>query len=402
MNADPRQRAGRRGVDSPAQLFESFFMAGYECSSQRRRDGQRLDLTASTGHDLWVEKDYHALSALGIGCARDGLRWHLIEVRPGHYDWSSFLPMLRAARQQNIQVVWDLCHYGYPDDVDIWRPGFVDRFARFAGAAARLMREESDEVPFYSPINEMSFWSWAGGEVGYFNPGAHGRGLELKHQLVRASIAAIEAIRDVIPAARFMQCDPLIHVITRSSRSNDIEAAERYRLAQFEAWDMLAGRQWPGLGGQEDYLDIIGANFYPHNQWFFEGGLIPRGDRNYRPLAGMLKELHQRYRRPVLLSETGSEDEQRVPWFNYVVEQVLLAHDRGVPMEGICWYPFFDYPGWDDGRYCPTGLFGYPDGEGNRAAFHPMHLQVQALQRRLAQRLSAAHAPSLSEHVDEK
>jgi beta-glucosidase/6-phospho-beta-glucosidase/beta-galactosidase len=383
MTVPQRRWDGSHGSNDNQAVFKSFLMAGYECSSQRRRDGARLDLLASTGHARWVDADYAQLASLGIRCARDGLRWHLIESRPGHYDWSSFLPMLRAARQHGIQVIWDLCHYGYPDDVDIWRPAFVERFARFAGAVARLMREEGEEVPFYAPINEISFWSWAGGDVGYFNPGAHGRGLELKHQLVRASIAAIEAVREVIPAARFVQCDPLINVVSGSRRADEQEAAERYRLAQFEAWDMLAGRQWPGLGGQETYLDIIGANFYPHNQWVFGGATIPRSSPDYRPLAGMLKELHQRYQRPMLLSETGCEDEERVPWFNYAVDQVMLALDRGVPMEGVCWYPFLDYPGWDDGRYCPTGLFGYPDGEGKRAAFHPLHLQAQALQQRL-------------------
>lgn len=377
---------------STVRLFNSFLMAGYECSSHRRQDGKRLDMLESTGHARWVNEDYKQLGALGIACARDGLRWHLIETRPGHYDWSSFLPMLRAARDNNVQVVWDLCHYGYPDGLDIWRPEFVERFARFASAAARLMKDEGVAVPFYSPINEISFWSWAGGHVGYFNPGSHGRGQELKHQLIRASIAAIEAIRDQAPNARFMQCDPLINVIAGSSRTDDINNAERYRLAQFEAWDMLAGRQWPGLGGREDYLDVIGVNFYPQNQWFFNGGKIRREDRQYRPLVGMLKEVHQRYQRPLVISETGAENADRVPWFDYVTRQVALAVERGVVVDALCWYPFLDYPGWDDGRYCPAGLFGYPDGEGNRAPHHPLYLQMQALQANHDAPVSAGQA----------
>lgn len=184
-----------------------------------------------------------------------------------------------------------------------------------------------------------------------------------------------------------MQCDPLINVVSESQRSEDIESAERYRVAQFEAWDMLIGRQWPGLGGQEDYLDIIGANFYPHNQWYFHGGRIALGESDYRPLAGMLKELHQRYQRPLLISETGAEDQERLPWLSYVVDQVLMALERGVPVQGICWYPFLDYPGWDDGRYCPTGVFGYADGEGERAPFHPLHLQLKAVPERIEARL---------------
>lgn len=360
-------------------IFTSFLMAGYDCSTQRRRDGCRLDLLESTGHAQWAAKDYQSLEGLGIGTVRDGLRWHLIERRPGRYDWSSFLPMLSAARDQRLQVIWDLCHYGLPDGLDIWRTTFVDRFSRFCGAVAHVMKEEGVTAPIYSPVNEISFWSWAGGEVGYFNPNERSRGQELKHQLVRASIAAIEAIRDQAPNARFVQCEPLIHVISLSTRSDAKERAEQYRQIQFEALDLLTGRQWPGLGGDEKYLDIVGANFYPHNQWYLDGGKILRGDRAYRPFSGMLKELHQRYRRPVLISETGAEGTERVPWLRYVVEQVRHAVDLGVPVEGICWYPFLDYAGWDNDRYCPSGLFGFPDGEGNRVPFHPLQLEWQML-----------------------
>ncbi|RMV73658.1 hypothetical protein ALP05_02922 [Pseudomonas caricapapayae] len=153
-------------------LFDSFFMGGFECASHRRRDGTRLDLLDSTGHSRWPQADFAVMDACAIRTVRDGLRWHLIEASPGTYDWSSFLPMLHAARHQGIQVIWDLCHYGYPDDLDIWSPQFVERFARFAAAVAQLIKDEGETAPFYSPINEISFWSWAGGDVAYFNPGS--------------------------------------------------------------------------------------------------------------------------------------------------------------------------------------------------------------------------------------
>src|SRR5690349_12131057 len=100
-------------------LFRSFFLGGFECSTHRRGDGRRLDLLSATGHDRHAADDYRMLGHHGIAAVRDGLRWHLIEVAPGHYDWSSVLPMLRAARQNGTQVIWDLCHYGWPDDLDI-------------------------------------------------------------------------------------------------------------------------------------------------------------------------------------------------------------------------------------------------------------------------------------------
>ncbi|SDW64891.1 Beta-glucosidase/6-phospho-beta-glucosidase/beta-galactosidase [Pseudomonas syringae] len=353
-------------------MFNSFVMGGFECASHRRRDGVRLDLLHSTAHDRWACEDYAAMAACGIRTVRDGLRWHLIETSPYHYDWSSFLPMLRAARRQGTQVIWDLCHYGLPDDIDIWRPQFVERFAHFAAAVAQLIKDEGETAPFYSPINEISFWSWAGGEVAYFNPCAANRAMELKQQLVRASIAAIEAIREVEPNARFIQAEPLIHVVAASRRSSDIEAAERYRRAQFEAWDLLSGRLWPGLGGQPDYLDVLGVNFYPHNQWVLNGRRLTPDEPEYRPLRGMLRELSTRYGKPLLISETGAEGDRRLPWLRYVSEEISKAMINGVPIEGMCWYPILDYPGWDDNRHCPAGLLGYADSQGQRAVFQSL------------------------------
>ena len=105
--------------------------------------------------------------------------------------------MLKAARDLDIQVIWDLLHYGWPDHIEPWRREFIDRFAAFAAASARLIRSETDAVPWFCPINEISFLSWAGGDKGYINPFGKGRGAEFKNQLVRASLAAIDAIRHV-------------------------------------------------------------------------------------------------------------------------------------------------------------------------------------------------------------
>jgi len=166
-------------------LFKSFFMGGFECSNHRRSDGRRLDLLAATGHDRWAAHDYAVLHRHGLHSVRDGLRWHLIEQAPGQYDWSTFLPMLQAAQRQGTQVIWDLCHYGWPDDIDIWRPQFVERFARYAAATAQLVKDETDAAPFYAPLNEISFWAWAGGDEAYFNPMARGRGPELTRRRTR-------------------------------------------------------------------------------------------------------------------------------------------------------------------------------------------------------------------------
>lgn len=359
-------------------LFQSAFLGGFECSSHRRDDGRRLDLIGATGHDRAVGDDYRAMLAHGIGTVRDGVRWHLIETTPGHYDWSSVLPMLRTAQDLGVQVIWDLCHYGVPDDIDLWRPQFVDRFARFAAAVARVVREETDAVPFYCPVNEIAYWSWAGGDRGIMTPCATGRGFELKHQLVRAAIAGMEAVLAVDPRARFVHVDPVINVVAHPDRPDDATEAAAYTRAQYQSWDMIAGHLWPGLGGRPELLDIIGVNYYSDNQWFLGGGTVERGDPLYKPFRTILGDVWRRFGRPILVAETGAEGDARVPWLDYVTDEVLTAE---APVEGICLYPILDYPGWTNDRRCPVGLLGYLEN-GARCVHRPL---ADALARRQAQ-----------------
>ena len=361
------------GRQAPApSLFRSFLQGGFECSTHRLRSGRRVDVIAGTRHDVHAEADYSQLARLGIRSVRDGLRWHLIEPMPGRYDFSSFLPMLRAARASGTQIIWDLLHYGWPDDIDIWTPAFVDRFARFASAIAAVVRAETDDIPFWCPVNEISFFAWGGGDATYLNPFAAGRGYELKVQLARASIAAMDRLRDIDPRARFVHCEPLISIHHDPATGRLRAEAEGWHQAQFQAFELLMGRIWPQIGGAPDYLDVVGVNYYSNNQWIHAGPPIDIGHPLYRPLSDLLFETYSRYHRPILIAETGVEGDRRADWFRYVSAEVAHARARGVEVEGICIYPIADHPGWDDDRYCPNGLLGHEFNGGERQVHAPL------------------------------
>jgi beta-glucosidase/6-phospho-beta-glucosidase/beta-galactosidase len=347
-------------------VFNSFFIAGFECATHRRRDGVRVDSIAAQQHDRFALQDYRLARQMELATARDGLRWHLIEPSPGAYDWSSWRPMLQAAREADVQVIWDLWHYGTPDWLDIFSPAFVNRIAAFARAAAEIHRAETDQVPLWCPLNEINFYAFIAGEVPEFHPYASGRAHELKRQLVRAGVAMVDALRQVDARARIVWCEPAINVLPDSSSADDVAAARTRHLSQFEAFDMLSGSSAPELGGREDILDIIGLNFYPHNQSRPTSGAIPLGHHAWRPFGAMLKDFWTRYRRPLFVAETGAENCGRAAWLHYVCGEVEDAIEGGVLIDGICWYPVTDYHGWDDGRACPTGLFSSPDGQGRR------------------------------------
>ena len=376
-------------------LFHSFILGGFECSTHRRRDGRRLDLIHSTRHDELAACDYRLLQRHGIATARDGLRWHLIERSPGRYDFSSATGMLKAARDTGMQVIWDLWHYGWPDDIDIFTAAFVDRFTAFAREAIAHV-SAFDPAPFISPINEISFFSWAGGEGGIFFPFAHRRGNEMKRQLVRANILAIEAMREVNPGVRICQIDPIINVVARSTAEDDVQRAEAYRRSQYEAWDMITGRAQPELGGREELIDVIGVNYYIHNQHVAEGPLIVPSDPRYRHVSAMLQEIHDRYRRPIFIAETGIEDDTRPAWLRYISGEVLTAMAAGVPVEGICLYPIVNHPGWDDDRHCYNGMFDYADDRGDREVYQPLADEVSRQTANAAALMSGLYASTSS------
>src|SRR5690242_5984509 len=130
----PVENASPAAVKPPGEkIFQSFWMGGFECSCQINSAGVRLDMTAAVQHDVYAAEDYRLLRETGMRAARDGIRWHLVD-RAGEHHWESWTPMLDAAHREGVQVIWDLCHYGWPDDIDIFSGAFIDRFARFARA----------------------------------------------------------------------------------------------------------------------------------------------------------------------------------------------------------------------------------------------------------------------------
>ena len=145
---------------------------------------------------------------------------------------------------------------------------------------------------------------------------------------------------------------------------------------------MLAGRMRPELGGHPKYLDILGLNYYPHNQWIFgqpsfnPAFALSQTHPLYKPFRLLIQETFERYRRPMIIAETGAEAEARAGWLNYVCGEVRAAMRAGVPVEGVCLYPVVNHPGWEDERHCHNGLWDYCDESGRREIYLPLSREI--------------------------
>lgn len=360
-------------------IFKSYLMGGFECSTHLNHAGRRIDVISATRHDKFAEADYARMLEIGMKTARDGIRWHLIECEPYKYDFSSALAQIRAAEKTGIQIVWDLFHYGYPNDLNLMSEEFPVRFASFAEAFTRFLISETRRTPIMCPVNEISFFAWIAGKVGAFHPYKRKRGEQIKRQLVRSTILAMDAIRAVCPTTRFLQTDPAVSLLPTDNLGKFNRAAKLYHEAQFHAFDMLTGKREPQLGGDEKYLDVIGLNYYFNNQWRHPSGeRILRGDADYRSFSLILQEFYNRYKRPILISETGIEDDARAEWFRYIYDEARIAASNGVQIEGICLYPIVNHPGWDDDRHCHNGLWDYADETGTREIYEPLGNEIKS------------------------
>ncbi|MGQ9682914.1 MAG: beta-glucosidase [Anaerolineae bacterium] len=369
-----------------ATSFPSFWMAGFECATQVQIHRGRLDLTAELQHDRYADSDYAMLVPHGLLTVRDGIRWYLVEPRPGHFDFRTVEPLRQAAERHSLTVIWDICHYGWPEDVDPLRGDFADRLARLAGAFARYLADQSPHPPAYIPIVEMSFLSQAIGRWGIFAPFAHGRGYEAKGCLVRAAIAAIEAVREVDPRARIIHAEPLVHFVAPPDQPELLQSALAKNRGQFEILDMLAGDLEPQLGGHPRYLDILGFNYYPYNQQdVTELSLLPSEPR-WVHLADLLTDAYQHYRRPFVLSETTGVGAARPAWLEYVASQAERLLAQGLPLEGICLYPITNAPDWDTDECVAYGLWDLErrsNGHLARTLHEPTAAALHAAQARL-------------------
>jgi beta-glucosidase/6-phospho-beta-glucosidase/beta-galactosidase len=289
------------------------------------------------------------------------------------YDFSPVDPMIDAMNKYGIIPIWDLCHYGYPDDLDPFSIEFVKRFVQYATAFSQYVSSRMQGPYFFTPINEITYFAFIGGLWGWAAPYKKSRLFynELRLNLCRAAIESVKAIRKILPAARMIHADPLVQVATPVNMPQlRKKALYESNVDTYIAWDILCGKSHPELGGSPEILDIVGVNNY--SRGFFEyvpGDKGPHksmeeNDKRVVPLCTLLGFVYKKYGRPIIIAETSSEDDQRAPWLKDVMEEILAAVNQGIDIQGICLFPAIGSPRWDEGPWVQSGFYNVvPNGK---------------------------------------
>ncbi len=155
---------------------------------------------------------------------------------------------------------------------------------------------------------------------------------------------------------------------------------------------MLGGYLEPELGGSPRHLDIVGINYYGHNQWEHQRptNVLASHDVRRLPFAELLRRVHERYHAPILVSETASHGEFRASWLRDIGAECLRALEMGVDLQGLCIYPAIDMFPWHE-EAGPLGmglweLLREPEtGVLRRVLHEPSWAEVRTLQARVAE-----------------
>ena len=358
----------RNQKNGTTSIFPTFFMAGFECSTFVWKDGKRKDYVAITGHDQHLEEDYDRVMDLGIGVVREAIRWPMVDKGGGRYDWSSVDHAIEAMDSCHITPIWDLCHYGFPDGVDPFSRDCHERFQDYCRAVAGYVCARAKPPRFFTPINEITFFSAAATDMAWMYPFAKGRNAELKRALCAMSIAGVKALRETDPAARMVHVDPIIHAVPPPGRPDLADEAWKHAYDEaYEAWDMLCGKLHPELGGSPEILDIVGVNIYNFSQAQLNADrsrevLGPRDPRR-KPLSELLKFAWDRYHRPLIIGETSGHQDHRAEWLCMTMEESMKALNSGIDLQGVCLYPCVDIPDWQTDEWAKIGIFDIEDRE---------------------------------------
>ncbi|KAA9333108.1 glycoside hydrolase family 1 protein [Hymenobacter busanensis] len=358
--------AGRDGSGLPTGAPNNFmFATGIECSYPTIDQGRtRRDQLAECFHYERFKEDLALVKELGLKVLRYGLPYYSIHRGPGKYDWEFADAAMHEMKRLGITPILDLLHFGVPDWIgNFQNPELPVHFAEYAGAVARRY----PWVRYYTPINEIYVTAKLSARDGVWNEQLKtSRGFVtcLKH-CVAASIMANQQIAKHRPDCIIVQSESAEFVHQLCANPND-----QYKLdnkLRFLALDLLYAHhpdadvlnflydngltrpeyEW-FMAGEPPGYQIMGNDYYGRNEWI----ILPDGTRqtsmDVLGWYNITKEYYERYRKPVMHTETNVFDASEAPgwlWKQWV--NILRMREDGVPVLGFTWYSLIDQVDWD-------------------------------------------------------
>jgi dTDP-4-dehydrorhamnose reductase len=356
---------------TPAGTPPLELWGGVECTVNRVGDMFRDQLVLS-GHHVRLD-DLDRFAALGLRTLRFPVLWERTATADsGSLDWRWSDGWLGRARELGMRPIVTLVHHGSgPAGTHLLDPAFPERLARYA----RLVAERYPWIEAYTPVNEPLTTARFSALYGLWYPHARSDLEFVRAVLIqcRASVLAMRAIREIAPAARFIQTEDLGRTEATPMLAYQAAFDNERRWLTF---DLLTGRLGPddrlwrhmrGLGIEEAALewfggngcapDLLGINHYLTSNRYLDTNLerYPpdtwggNGRHRYADVeavrvvddpataSDLLAEAWDRFHRPLAITEVhlGCTREEQLRWLRAIWDQAHRARERGVDVRAV-------------------------------------------------------------------
>ncbi len=399
---------------------------GVECTVNRVHDRYFSQLERN-GH-LLRAGDLDRFASLGIRALRYPVLWELVApAGPASADWRWPDERLVALQRLGIDAIVGLVHHGSgPRSTHLLDPDFPERLAEYAGAVAARY----PWVTRYTPVNEPLTTARFAGLYGCWYPHARDDTSFVRAVLnqCRGVVLAMQAIRQINPAAQLLQTDDLGKTYGTSTLTPIIDF---YNERRWLAWDLLCGRVGPGHPLWNDLLatgvperefawfgehpcvpDLLGVNYYiTSERWLdhhierypeshvgqYRGQRIadietPRAFAVPTPgIAPLLREAWQRYRIPLAVTEVhiDAQREDQLRWLYEIWRSAERVRSEGADVRAVTAWALLGSFDWNTLVTVEQGY--YEPGPLDVRSSPPRPTAVATLMRELASGRRPSH-----------
>lgn len=370
-----------RGVpeDSPYYFKTDWDLFGEEGAAPIRGE----DATFSWTH---FDKDVAALKELGVSHYRFGVEWARVEPQPGLINQAAldrYVQMARTLRAAGIEPVVTLWHFTFPswlyDPKRKGRSNFLhpDMLPAWRAHVERVVAAMKNDVRIFVPQNEPNGALQLGYIAGHWPPGLLLRPLAYK----KAMQNGVTMFRDAADIIRRERPDAVIMGIYsvphwRKNRLQD---------PTYLVYNIVQRQNYDHLDQVADKMDIIGVNYY-----YAQDASITRfvsrehGERgaDYTQLGWeihpeglyeVLKTVHDRYNKPIVISENGlgtASEQKKIRYIREHIAQMRRAMYDGVDVRGYFPWTLVDNYEWTEGWTANFGLSTF-DPETKKRTIEP-------------------------------